>query len=346
MPIVIRVNTGIHIGGAIPGTTTTTTTRTTTTQTGSVNTENKGEEIKEVFYPLSAGPARIPATLDLPKAVNVFKCITCNNVFAHATDNSEFKNDITDFLYRFSALSTVKMFIEKFNGGAYEEVAELKDNTYGLYHALGFKTDSGGNLYTGYHIYWQKVLIALGPGLYRLRIDETYMGATTSQYTEEYCLSVYSAYMTNGTVRIEATIYNVMGDLKDKSSIIDFSTGWYQSIRLNGIFGYDKATYIKEYNEFHSGIFKPYKMEATQEFTLKLYQLSGYLHRYISTYYLMSDEIMITDYNSNNPFSHIQEKVCLKGDYSPLDDDGNTELLDVNIDFKSGWNNLRKRLSN
>lgn len=300
------------------------------------------DETYDVFYRLAKGAKS--ATVELPTpAPTVRQCVSCYNVFADPTDTDFYKNDISPVLFNFSQLSTVNMYLQY--GESFTSEVAITDNTLGTFYTLGFIVDTRGNNYIGFAASWQKILNAYGEGMYRIRVAETYMGGTDSVYSDQYCLRKFSADRVNGTVRLEATISNVLGDIFNKNSgtLIDFGAGWYQQIRLPGWFGKDTSTYVKEIVEYKQTMQRKYwKMEQEEHFTLELKLLPSELHMYIKTYYIQADELMITDYNKNNPFSHVQEKVLIDGDYTPTYEKF-SKLSWVQVKFKCAINSLRKR---
>ncbi len=301
-----------------------------------------GEEIKETFYVLKSLPPGDPVVLDLPTAT-VKDCPVCKTVLASSSDASSFKNDKSSFLFKFSELITALTFtLQKKVDGVFTDIATLADNTLGTYFPLGFIVDEKNRTYTGYLIDWHLVLLAHGTGFYRLETEETNILGSYLQYSEDYCLLEYTAHRADGTIKIETTTSNLRGDINDPTDVIAFGTGWYQSTRLCGMFGFDASDYTEERVEYTNGQQKWVKDEQLVKYILKLRPINAELHNFVKTDILQADEILITDYNKNNPNRHIQQNVNRNGNYEPVWA-AKTKLAPVDINFKSAFNNLRKK---
>lgn len=301
-----------------------------------------GEEIHETFYVIKTAPPSDPPVLDLP-ASTVKDCPPCMTVFASTADGDPFKNDKRSFLFKFTELlETFTMTLQKKVDGDFEDVLALTDNTLGTYFDLGFIVDDQNRQYAGYLLDWQLVLLAYGTGVYRVVTEETNIFGEFTQTSDEYCLLEYTPYRADGTVKIETTTSNLRGDINDPTDTIAFGTGWYQSTRLCGIFGFDTSDYVEERTEYENGQQKWVKDEQTVKYILKLKPISAELHNFVKTDILQADEILITDYNKNNPNKHIQENVNRNGNYEPVWQP-KTRVARVDVNFKSAFNNLRKR---
>jgi len=187
------------------------------------------------------------------------------------------------------------------------------------------------------------VLSTHGTGFYRLKTDETNLFGNFEQLSAEYCLLAYTSYRANGTVKLETTTTNLMGSIADPTDVVSYGAGWYTSLRLCGMFGFDTSEYTEERTEYRNGQQKWVKDEQTVKYILKLKPVNGELHNFIKTDILQADEILITDYNANNPNKHISVNVNRNGSYEPQWQP-KTLLAKVDVNFKSAFNNLRKKL--
>lgn len=306
-----------------------------------------GEEIHATFLILKENPTATAFVLGIPSST-VKDCPTCLNVFADIINADTFRNDKTAFLFKFNELVTSITFIlqKKANGIFTDVIPAMVGDSMGTLFPLGFIIDEKKRKYTGYLIAWRNVLMVHGEGLFRLKtIQATVLGFPEQiQLSEDFCLKKYTPERADGTVKIETTTLNIRGDIKDKKDVIDFgSVGWYNSTRLCGIFGFDTSDYVDERVEFRNGQQKWTKDEQTPKFILKLKPVNSEMHNFIKTDILQSDEILITDYNKNNPNKHIRENVNRAGNYEPRWERG-TKLAPVDISFVSAFNNLRKKL--
>ncbi len=301
-----------------------------------------GEEIHNTFFVLQTPPPSVTVALDLPKST-VADCPPCLNILASITDASSFKNDKTGFLFKFSELITGLAFtLQKKVNGTFTNIVTLNNNNFGTFFPLGFIIDEKNRKYVGYLIDWRLVLIGHSVGFYRLKTEDTNIFGTFTQFSEEYCLKEYTAHRAEGSVKIETITSKLRGDINDPTDILDFGDGWYQSTRLCGMFGFDTSDYVEERTEYRNGQQKWVKDEQTEKYILKLKPINSELHKFVKTDILQADEILITDYNKNNPTKHIQQNVNRNGNYEPKWQP-KTKVAGVEVAFKSAFNNLRKK---
>lgn len=301
-----------------------------------------GTEIRETFYLLATGAPPDKVVLDIPDST-VADCKICFNVLANRGGINHFKDDKRSFLLKFSTLTTAAVLtLQKKTGGIFIDVQTLNDNSLGEFYSLGFIVDTKQRQYTGYVLYWRNVLLAYDSGMYRVKTEDNNLFGVFERFSDEYCLLEYTPARANGTVKIETTTSKLRGDINDVTDTIDFGNGWYQSTRLCGIFGFDNSDYTEERTEYRNGQQKWVKDEQILKYTLKVLPISAEMHNFVKTDILQADEILITDYNKNNPNTHIQVNVNRDGNYSPKWQP-KTKLAMVDINFKSAFNNLRKR---
>lgn len=305
-----------------------------------------GEEIHSTFLILKENPVTISGSVDIP-ASTTNECKVCLNVLADILNADEFKNDKTAFLFKFneSVMSINFILQEKINNIYQDVIPALIGNSMGTLFPLGFIVDEKKRKYIGYLLNWRNVLIVHGEGFFRMKtIQPAAMGFPEQiQISDEYCLKKYSPDRANGTVRIETTTSGLRGDINNKKDIVSFGSGWYNSIRICGMFGFDTSEFQEEKTEYRNGQVRWVKDEQQVKYILKLRPINSDLHNFIKTDILQSDEILITDYNKNNPNKHIRENVNRAGNYEPRWDRG-TKLGSVDISFVSAFNNLRKKL--
>jgi hypothetical protein len=281
---------------------------------------------------------------------------------ADKEDVDELHNDKSDFYYYGNAtIKYILLTIEKSDtlcGGVWEEQANIDDNTYGRFFAFGDAPDFSGDTfvddynkkYTGVLLDWQKILDVFGEGRYRMRIRKL---DVFENYTDEYdqrifCLKIWHCNLANRTVRIETVNEGVRGSLLDPTNFIDYGSGWKGQIRLKGVFRYKSSSYSKEFTQYGDSSlnkFKPYINEQTPKYTLTVRPVPGWMDWILSTNILQADEILMTDYNTNNRHTFVKTPVMNDGDITPRDNNLTNPLSDVEINFAYGLNSLRKRNS-
>ena len=301
-----------------------------------------GEEVKQQFSLIADNPIDPVEVLDISGAITA-DCPTCLTILADTLDDNQFRNDKTSFLFRYSNAVTAISIKLQLKNGVFADVATLNDNTYGTFFALGFIVDDKNRSYIGYLVDWRLVLAAFGEGFYRVVTDETTIFGANSQTTAEYCLKTYLANRAEGSLKIETYTTQIRGDINDQTDFIDFGTAaWYNSTRLCGIFGFDTSDYTDERVEFRNGQRKWITDIQETKYLMALKPIPQELHNFVKTDILQADEIFITDYNKNNPNKHIQTLVLRDGNYEP-NWNANTLLASVEVQFKTAYNNLRKR---
>lgn len=308
-----------------------------------------GEAIYNLFYLVRNNPNPNTTTLDIP-ASTLDEC--CDDfrlmALAHVTDDDEFKNDRSGFLWAFAdIISTAVMSLHKCIDGAWEEQEALNDDDFGTFYELSFFVNDDGEKYIGYQLNWQDVLIEYGEGLYKVVVDYTLsIGGEGSQETPEYKLQAYTAAIANGTVKVEYYQNGAIGDYADDTKRFDFGTlNWYNSYRLPGFFGFPKSTYTKDYVEYENGQRLWVQDEAEPEYTLKLKPVSAFIHSKLRVDVLQADQIYITDYNSKNADTFIQKSVQATSEYLPNWKILQSTLAGVELKFRQEFNNLKKRRS-
>lgn len=277
------------------------------------------------------------------------QCCFKLNVYAEEGE-IQLHNDRTS-IYRFgnAAVESIDFYLQKYQNGAWGNVASLSDGTYGAFFALGFYSDDFGNFYTGFLLNWQDVLLIIGEGQYRFRIEYTdVMSNVVQEYSnEEYCLRTYNELFVDGSVRIEMIQRGLRGNIF-LTPQVDYGDGWYEQIRLNGILRFKNSSEKIENNQYgdtsHNAL-RPIINEQIPHLTLHLKAIPGYLDFYLSTNMKQSDECLITDYNKNNRHIFDHFPVVSDGDYTPKNNSGINELSTVDIPVKYGLNNLRNRNS-
>jgi hypothetical protein len=117
---------------------------------------------------------------------------------------------------------------------------------------------------------------------------------------------------------------------------------FYNNLRLPGFFGFNKSEYEREKVRYTNGREAWVKDEQNQKFTYKSRLLPAFILNILRTDIMQADRILITDYNSTNPNSHILREVAADSNFEPRWIEG-ALLAAVDIDFKPGYNNFKRR---
>ena len=244
----------------------------------------------------------ISQTLDL-EAVTVpttliSECVGALPVFGDLFSDDLQNNDFSSFLTLQFPGRTVEYFLL---GENCQEIAQLNDSTYGTYYpTFSFPTIQGYTFlqsrYVGYKLEWQKVLNIHGVGTYKIKQKTTFADLTV----EEECscffeLLQYSNSFADETVRIETTQNGyIIGQGLDYTNI-----NWTEQIRIPGFFG-NKQRRLEQDNYLDKNRRTTQIQDSLiHEFTLEPYFWPDCLRDQIDSI-LLANEILISDYNSDN----------------------------------------------
>lgn len=305
------------------------------------------ECITQKVYIIPANPVPVTVTPFVPENP-LPGC--CNDyvipVLADATGKAT-QNDVSGFLWWFDSIVTAAtMELKQWNGSAWiTVVANLQaTGSYGTPYLFGFYTNGQGQNFIGYKMNWAAVKALIGTGSYKVTVSYTvpvFGNSTKDSY--EYCLQTYSPQLADGTVRLEYWLNGVTGDIEDDTKYKDFGTiNWYNSLRVNGYFGYPKSTYKSDDIEYNNGQRLFVEDEQEPVYKLKLQLLPFFLHEIIRTDFMMADELAITDYNSKNNATYIQKYVRKDSGYEPSWYPMQSNLASVELQFKQAFNRFRK----
>ncbi len=224
---------------------------------------------------------------------------------------------------------------------------------FGFGHSPNFTTtnlvDAYGNKYTGLLLFWIKILQAFGEGQYRMKI--TYTSAIDGSVTTDYdirifCLHQWNCFNIDGTVRIETTNSGFRGTMNNNKLQIDYFSGWYGQVRLKGIFYETKPAYNKEFNQYGDAeynAFRPVIHELAPKFNLDVKPAPGWIDWLLENYILLSDQMLMTDYNISNRKKFLQTPVMNEGGIDTKDDAFVNPLAWSRVSLTYGQNNLRRR---
>jgi hypothetical protein len=240
---------------------------------------------------LDSEAATIPTTL-------ISECVGALPVFGDLTSDDLQNNDFTSFLTLQFPGNTVEFILLDENCN---EIATLNSSTYGVNYPINSFSIANGftffqSRYVGYKLEWQKVLNLNGFGTYKIKQKTTYPDLSTSE--ECSCLfelSQYTDERANETVRIETTQngYTISPGLNY------LNTNWTEQIRIPGFFG-NKQRRLEQDNYLDKNRRTTQIQDSLiHEFTLEPYFWPDCLRDEIDSI-LLANEILISDYNSQN----------------------------------------------
>ncbi len=299
----------------------------------------------KLIYALGEPSITEVITPDLPEFKH-FGC-GCDFTLKALADNSgdPLKNDKAGFLWWFNdTINAAQLTLQKWVNGAWSDVAVLVDNTYGTNYEFEFFTNEAGENFIGYQIQWSLVLAAGGEGSYRvICATENYLSQTETLYSYEYCLKTYTPQRANGTVRIEYYINGTLGRSDNDKMVKDLGElNWYNAFRLKGWFGFPKYKYEKTNIQYNNGQILNVTHEQTPRYELQLKLQPDFVHEAMRIDVVMSDAILITDYNDYSPKNYISKRVLHDSNYEPDWNKGKNKLADVTLEFIQEINNLKK----
>lgn len=226
----------------------------------------------------------------------------------------------------------------------------LNDNTYGKFFGFGFISDDVANNYIAYKIEWGNVLALLGEGIYKIICTKNPIVGNPFDIDwliPNYGLLTYTAANAEGTVLIETITTEFQVDLLNPAKWFYYGqSGFRNSIRLRGIFGYNNYTETREFDEYRNGERKWISDEQKENYELHLKAFPGWLHKILSNWILQADTKFITDYNRYNAYEHLQTQVISDGDWIPDNDTwkfNQNKKRPVVLKFIDAFNNRRKK---
>lgn len=306
-----------------------------------------GECITATFTLLKDNPSTTTVSIDVPKS-SVEDCCFQLPVLAKA-GGTTYENDKSSWIWWASnGINAVTLLLQKEISGTWTTQATLTDNTYGTNQAYGDIINDRNESLFGYILDWELVLAAFDTGLYRLKTEEnTVLGDTVNRYSFDWCLSEYTDYRADETVRIDWYNHGIIGDYDNDSNTLDYaSLNWFNQLRLpDSLFGKPKANYSSEYTQYANGERIWTSKTKVDEFSLTLGRYPAYLHTYIQDRLLMSDSLSITNYNANAAINYQDKEIRVPDalEYDPqwIDD---SKLSDyVTLLFNSLYENHKQK---
>lgn len=235
--------------------------------------------------------ARVVESLEVPidECSCICGCEPYQKVFANP-GGEWWENDITSFLFkRVTASDTITMQLYRNDS----LIGTLNNNTYGTFYDFGSLDDSDCK---GYKLEWEKVFNSLGYGIYYIKTTIVSLGDTIIKESLKYECMEYSNIRACGTVRVE-TYQNgyIMNNFIDHTGM-----NWYQSYRIEGVFGYKKPTFETDNYQNSVRDITQIQDKITNIYTLETKMLPSNLLNAITYDGLLANKILITDYNFCN----------------------------------------------
>jgi len=288
-----------------------------------------GDVCKTVFTLITQPITGADEALNLP-AYRSTECCFELPVFADVAGTDDKTNDKTSFFYQKGpGVTGIAMFLERFEGGSWVEKKVLNNSDFGDFYDYGFFAVANKFNSAGYIINWPLVYnhIDLGAGSYRVRVNlTTVAGGIVQLFSCRYCLQLYTPQKAVKTVRFNYWLNGLLGDKDDRTikvnygkNIIENGLGWFNQIRVPGIFGYETRDYETEYRQFKNKSLQQLRNVATPNFTAFLDEnlLPFWVHKKIMEL-MQSSYISVTDYNQGqNPDKYIDFQVNPSGNYEP-----------------------------
>lgn len=270
----------------------------------------------------------------IPKEANPFKkCCYPLLVFADAASSDDFKNDTSYPIEIFPLQYSVTMKLEKFDGTNWNTVSTLTNEKNGV-------TKNNRNYYAA-TLNWKAILASDGAGKYRVNFETS----SGSLYSEEWCLSQFTTFKADETVRITYRWDSVIGDENQKRTRDFAGLNWLNQVRfseaiLRGKSGDLEEESVKYDNGFKRTVSKGYK----EKYVLEMRKLPAELYNLVLYDILLSDNIVISDYNSINALTYENQEVEVTGGVQPTGDTNRGEMA-LEIQLRDKWDNRNKYYS-
>lgn len=213
-----------------------------------------------------------------------------------------------------------------------------------LYGNNGQNID-GNNIFDGVHPSYQWIQKQIGVAAHPAtkQIPCTY--ASFCMTSEVFDLKRFNCVVADKTVKFENTLSGKIGSITTAGKVFDLNgIKIYDSIRFNGFFGKEKPKYDEIILEYQTGLIERVRDEVLQNYTLESELIPKWLHDRFKTYALMSDTLLVSDYNMNNSDYNIKQRMVVKeGTYDAEYYKGNIQLS-IKVGFKDGIQSIIKNI--
>lgn len=301
--------------------------------------------LKEFFTLIPTSAIPIVEVPDIPASQT--QCCSDFVLKVLADDSGEdLNNDRSGFLWWFNdTINSASLVLQQFISGVWTDVETLSGaNDFGTSYDYEFYVNDAGESFIGYQLNWADVLADKGEAMFRVKcVAVDFASVNNYLYSPVYCLKTYTAERANGTIRVEYYLSGSLGINENDEAVRDLgSLNWYNSFRLPGYFGFNTSTYEETRIQYQNGERLFVTDDQEPEFTMKLKPVPYFIHEYMRTDVMMSDNIEITDYNSKNPINLVRKKVFKNSGYAPQWKPLQSKLAGVEVKFKQTFNNHKK----
>lgn len=273
---------------------------------------------------------------------------------AFGTENTPgptYENDVNPFYIQDANYRKTFWWIQKLNTSLnqWEDIALVGastglsgftiDTNYGTYWNYGhwplFPT------YQGYQVNWGHVLEMQGQGKYRVRVETPPTIDATPQpfpyclVSEPFDVLWWNCERAHGTVKFECYQSGRIGSITVDGLVYNLcNITLYDSLRHRGFFGKPKTGYDEIMLEKQSGLLVPVRDEALQKYIYASKDMPKYVHDRFKTYFMMADDLYVSDYNWNNADYNLRKKGIRKAaGYEPVYPK-HSRLATVTTEFK------------
>ena len=261
------------------------------------------------------------------------ECCYQSPVLASTTSNDDWKNDINSFLFKrnFSSES-ITLTLQK-NGVT--DIPIVNDD-YGIYYDFGSFGEYPN--YKGIQIQWQKVLTLQGEGVYRLKVESTFLTGTTTTYSIPFKLDAYTQAKANGTFRIQSVQNGFLRHINFDYSNIN----WTDGLRIRGFFGNRQTEYEQEFVLYANRDSKQVRSELINTYVCQTMHIPDCITDAIIEYHNFANKLFFTDYNLNNHKKTYVQKQVVFDSMDSIEYKDTTNFAPLQLNYKDFNQNFVK----
>lgn len=185
--------------------------------------------------------------------------------------------------------------------------------------------------YTYYNINTSGQLTQVGEEDGELYLTGGVDGTSATQYcicglaSPQFLLWGWDCIKANGTVKFEVQNTGTKGDINNDGALIDLcALTLYDSIRVQGFFGYGTCSYdelVLEYGQGTTALFgtqEQVRDKGVPAYKFNSKPLPAWVHKQLESVMMLAQTILVSDYNINNDDYFIKQMaVAKKGNYDP-----------------------------
>lgn len=284
-------------------------------------------------------------------------------VFAQLSGTDLYFNDRNSWLFELPNLGTsqaVNFYLDRLVGTTWTQIEHLNNNNFGEYYPKSSTgTLCGFKKWTGYVLYWQKVIQVHGAGMYRFRALTSASFMSLCNASPSFCLNFFDCYEANKSTKFEANYSGgKFGSINkangggnfwefccfDNNKGTSTPINWYDSIRVPGFFGREEKAITRNNIKYTTGQVVKIRDESISKFKWQNFSSSAtnpgtglpfWFYDRFSVYGLMADQLLVSDYNLNNADLNIKRySVQADSDVTPKYR-GSSRFQNIELSFKS-----------